>query len=179
MERPRFQFIKRNNSDSRETKIIHQFDGRAMPLEPRILEQCAQELSKNFKSLDFDYVIGFAEGGLIPAFSVAQSLRKPLLCSYRVRMILSNEITFSEPHSAIPDHYLYGLRENDRVVIIEDEITTGRTILNAVDALNRSNVKVIGLGSFLLNNLDMNNYSIIKDQIPNFYHLFKIGENFE
>ena len=41
-----------------------------------------------------------------------------------------NEIHFIEPHSERKNHYIYGLRSGDKVVIIDDEVTTGSTFLN-------------------------------------------------
>jgi len=174
MKRPYIRFIDRNNSDKRKKKIVHPFDGRGMPLDYKILNEGAKELSHKFRRTKFDYVIGFAEGGLIPAFSIAQSLKKPLICSYRVRMHLPNEISFSEPHSAIPDHYIYGLKRGDRVLIIEDEITTGTTIVNAMVSLREKGVDVVGVGAFILNKLNGKGYNQIRKDVGKFFYLFKV-----
>jgi adenine/guanine phosphoribosyltransferase-like PRPP-binding protein len=98
-----------------------------------------------------DYVVGFPEGGALPAFAFAQITERPLVLSTRLRLSLSPVISFEEPHTSIGvTHHLHGLREGDRVVIIEDEVTSGRTLVNAVRALRGAGVQVDDVGVLLV-----------------------------
>jgi orotate phosphoribosyltransferase len=59
-------------------------------------------------------------------------------------------IAFVEPHSSIgKTHYLHGLSRGDRVVIVEDEVTTGRTLLSAARALREAGVAISQAGALL------------------------------
>ena len=45
---------------------------------------------------------------------------------------------------------MQGLRPSDRVVIIEDEVTTGRTVISAVRAMRRAGVQITDVGAVLV-----------------------------
>ncbi|MGK0289992.1 MAG: adenine phosphoribosyltransferase [bacterium] len=139
------QWVERLNTDSRKYKLIHGLDGRGIPLQSESILEYAKKLAQQIQSLEYDYIIGFAEGGLIPAFALAQITGKPFLGSYRVRLDMPDEIHFTEPHSARPYHYVYGLKPGDRVLLVEDEITTGSTSQNAILSLEKNNISVAGL----------------------------------
>jgi adenine phosphoribosyltransferase len=95
----------------------------------------------------FNYVVGFPEGGVVPAFAFAQAIDRPVILSSRLQLEREPVISFEEPHSPLgTTHYLYGLRPGDSVVIIEDEVTTGRTVINAVRALRASGIRVGQVG---------------------------------
>ena len=67
-----------------------------------------------------DYVLGFPEGGVIPAFAFAHLVDRPLVLSTRFVLEGPGVISFEEPHSGLgKTHYIRGLREGDRVVVIE------------------------------------------------------------
>lgn len=144
------RLTERNNKDTKKFKIVHPFDGRVMDLQHSILERCALELSKCLNFEDVDYVIGFAEGGLIPAYAVAKVMNIPFKGSYRVRLHELNEISFIEPHSMRAEHYVYGIESGSKVVIIEDEITTGRTLKSAILAFIAKGIIVNDIGTYIL-----------------------------
>lgn len=150
-EKPELYVVERNNKDSKKHKIIHPFDGRLIPLEPRRLRAASEELAAKLNLDGVEYIVGFAEGGVLSAYGVSEVTGIPLVCSYRVRLKALNEITFQEPHSERATHYIYGLKNGNRVIIIEDEITTGSTLLNAVRQFSVSGVLVRDIGTFVLN----------------------------
>ena len=162
--------LERNNGDTKKYKIIHPFDGRVIPLEPKILRAEAQNLTNKLTLKDVNYILGFAEGGLLSAYAVAEVTNLPFIGSYRVRLKTEHEIHFTEPHSARADHYIYGLRSGDKVVIIEDEITTGSTLLSALESLEKSNITVVDIGAFILaGNFDLSLISSRGYNIKNLY----------
>ena len=131
-------------------QIAHRLDGRYGPMDPRELAPHVRDLAAAIDTADVDYVLGFPEGGVIPAFAFAQAVGLPLIISTRLRMALPGAVSFEEPHSGLGTaHYLHGLHEGDRVVIVEDEVTTGRTIVNAVRALRQSGVHISRVGAVL------------------------------
>ena len=130
--------------------IVHRLDGRSVAMDPKELLSLARELAMDIDMGGVDYVVGFPEGGVLPAFAVAQIVDRPLLLSTRLHLMLAPAISFEEPHTLLgTTHYLHGLRAAHRVVIIEDEVTTGRTIINAVRALRAAGVHVRDVGVLL------------------------------
>jgi len=143
--------VERNNNDLRKDKIIHPFDGRVIPLNPTLLKQHAEALAEKLNLEGVDYILGFAEGGLISAYAISEVTNIPFIGSYRVRLKLDNEIHFQENHSERANHFIYGLHPNDKIVIIEDEITTGQTLINVIAQLQLRHIEVQDIGVYALN----------------------------
>jgi len=130
--------------------LVHPLDGRWGGLHPRDLTGFVGELASAIDTASVDFVLGFPEGGLVPAFAFAQAIDRPLILSTRLRLQGEPVITFEEPHSPQgTSHYLHGVRAGSTVIIIEDEITTGRTTVNAVRALRAAGVRVDHVGVLL------------------------------
>ena len=127
--------------------IVHCLDGRAEGLKTRELTAFVRELTLAIETSSIDYVVGFPEGGTLPAFVFADLVDRPLVLSTRLRLAIEPAISFEEPHSRLgTTHWVHGLRKGDRVVIVEDEVTTGRTLTNAVRALRSAGVHVRDVG---------------------------------
>jgi adenine/guanine phosphoribosyltransferase-like PRPP-binding protein len=131
-------------------QLAHRFDGRYEPMNPKELVPLLVELAAAIDVSGVDYILGFPEGGVIPAFAFAQIVDRPLILSTRLALDPPRTISFEEPHSGLgTTHYIRGLHEGDHVVVIEDEVTTGRTVINAVRALRRSGVRIDTVGALL------------------------------
>jgi len=150
MRRKNIFLVERNNADKKKYKIIHPFDGRLIPLRPEVLKENSKRLADKLDWGRSNYIVGFAEGGILSSYGVAEVTGIPLIGSYRVRLVVDNEIHFTEPHSTRADHYVYGLKNGDRIVIVEDEITTGSTLLSALEEFERNGVIVDDIGAFIL-----------------------------
>lgn len=130
--------------------LVHGLDGRLRGMRPRELSAFVRDLAAVIDTSRVDYVLGFPEGGTLPAFAFADLVDRPLVVSTRLRLQIDPAISFEEPHSRLgPTHWLFGLRAGDRVVIIEDEVTTGRTVVNAVRALRDAGVLVRDVGTLI------------------------------
>jgi len=131
-------------------QLTHALDGRYQPLRPSELVAVVRELAAGLNMRGIDYVLGFPEEGVVPAFAFAHLVGRPLVLSTRFVLEGSGTISFDEPHSGLGrTHYIQGLRADDRVVIIEDEVTTGRTLVNAVRALRQAGVRIDAAGALL------------------------------
>jgi adenine/guanine phosphoribosyltransferase-like PRPP-binding protein len=117
-------------------------DGRYGAMSPSELRESIATLIPRVNLTDVDYVVGIPEGGLIPAYEFASSCNLKLVLASHSQPASAEAIKFYEPHS-IPDRsakYIYGLRRDSRVIIVEDEVTTGRTVRNCVGALRNAGI---------------------------------------
>ena len=116
-------------------------------------------IQKNFESID--YIAGVATGAIAHGIMVAESLKKPFIY-VRAK---------AKKHGRKNQIEGY-LKTNKNVVVVEDLISTGKSSLNAIDAIKNNGGNVIGLISiftydfFNLNNLNipyfaLSNYSTL------------------
>jgi adenine phosphoribosyltransferase len=120
----------------RRAQLGTSLDGRYGAMDMARLEQAIATLVRSVEDRDLNYVIGIPEGGLVPAYAFARQagLRPVFATSYRPAD--APFLVFQEEHDdALGARYLYGLQPVDRVVIVEDEVTSGRTAVNCVRAL--------------------------------------------
>ena len=132
-------------------QLVQPLDGRYGAMEPAAAARMAQQLLAGIDTTGIDLVLGIPEGGTIPAFAVAAAAGLPLALATRTVVDRHDRIVFEEPH--VPDMPLfsfYGLTPGTRVMIVEDEVTSGRTIVNAVLALRRAGIDVRAVATFIL-----------------------------
>jgi len=128
-------------------QIAHRLDPRYGAMRPAELLPLIQELAAAIDTSAVDCVLGFPEGGVLPAFAFAQLVGRPLILSTRLRLDLPGGIAFTSCQGT--DHFVHGLAPGHRAVIVEDEVTTGQTIASAVRALRSAGVRVDDVGTLL------------------------------
>jgi orotate phosphoribosyltransferase len=132
-------------------QLAHRLDGRYEPMSPAELTGLVKELVRSIDVSATDAVLGLPEGGVAPAFVFAQLTDRPLILSTRLQLALPGGVSFEEPHSGLgTTHQIYGLRGGGRIVLIEDEVTTGRTVINVVRALRKAGIRINEVGSLLV-----------------------------
>jgi adenine phosphoribosyltransferase len=132
--------------------ITHRLDGRSGAMDPGELAAAMRELADIMDVEAVDYVLGFPEGGSVPAFAFAQVVGRPLVLSTRLDFTVPGApaIAFRVAHSPIGrSHHIHGLKRGDRVVIVEDEVTSGGTLLSAVRALRAAGVRISQAGALM------------------------------
>jgi adenine phosphoribosyltransferase len=132
--------------------ITHRLDGRSGAMDPGELAAAVRKLADLMDIEAVDYVLGFPEGGSVPAFAFAQVIGRPLVLSTRLDFTLPGipEIVFRVPHSPIgKSHHIHGLEPGDRVVIVEDEVTSGGTLVSAVRALRAAGMRISQVGALM------------------------------
>ena len=141
--------IKQNGTPT----ITHPLAGRYGAMDPRELMAAVRVLARAMDLRDVDYVLGFPEGGSVPAFAFAEHVGRPLILSTRLEFSLAGvaPIAFREPHSSVgKSHYIHGLVPGDRVVIMEDEVTSGGTLVSVTRALRAAGVHISQVGALLV-----------------------------
>jgi len=126
--------------------------------------QCAQLMSKPSKAIklcsslsekikntfgDFDIILSPAMGGIIVGYEIGKLLNKETIFSERVDGQFKLRRDFS-------------IKKNQKVLIIEDVITTGKSILECAKLVNEREAVIIGYACLIDRS---NGKSLIKEQI--------------
>ena len=126
--------------------------------------QCAQLMSKPSKAIklcnslsekikntlgDFDIILSPAMGGIIVGYEIGKLLNKETIFSERVDGQFKLRRDFS-------------IKKNQKVLIIEDVITTGKSILECAKLANEREAVIIGYACLIDRS---NGKSLIKEQI--------------
>lgn len=130
------------NVDGCHRHMSHPLNGRFRPLDHGVLERLVEAVATAVDVRRVDYVVGFPEGGSVPAYAFARRIGRPLVVSSTLAVRLP-VVSFTVTDSVQPPtKHIYGLAAGDRVVILEDEITTGRTVIAAARALRAAGVEI-------------------------------------
>lgn len=123
--------------------LLHPFNGRFHPVDHAALEHLVRSLAQRIDVASVEYVLGFPEGGSIPAYAFGRLVDRPVILASRMPLDIADAITFEQPQAGLgKTHYVYGLKAGNRVMIVEDELTNGRTAVNAVRALRRAGIVI-------------------------------------
>ena len=88
-------------------------------------------------------MLGFPEGGSVPAYAFGRAVGRPVILASRLPLDLPDRVAFEQPQANLgTTHYVYGLKPGDRAMIFEDELTNGHTAVNAVRALRRAGIEI-------------------------------------
>lgn len=101
---------------------------------PHLASKLAKEIAKNFN--DIDVVVSPAIGGIIIGYAVANELNCRMIFTEREM----GEMVLRRNFSIKPD---------ERVLIVEDVITTGGSVKEVIDVVNRNRGKVVGVASLI------------------------------
>lgn len=99
---------------------------------PDIVETLAKELAQQLKDIDFDTIVAPAIGAVIFGYEVAKQSKKRNLFVERKDGIMQLRRGYS-------------LKKGERVVIVEDVITTARTIFETKEAIKDFDCEVKGV----------------------------------
>tara|TARA_B100000609_G_C17118672_1_gene383707 strand:- start:370 stop:951 length:582 start_codon:yes stop_codon:yes gene_type:complete len=126
--------------------------------------QCAQLLSKPNKAnkicaslsekirkiiKNFDLILSPAMGGIIVGYEIGKILKKETIFSERVNGEFKLRRGFS-------------IKQNQKVLIVEDVITTGKSSLECSELVKKSGASIVGFACIIDRS---NGNSLIKDQI--------------
>lgn len=105
---------------------------------PKVTEKLCKQIAKHFKSKKVDVVLGAAIGGIILAYETAKQLG--------VRGIF-----MEREEGKLKLRRGFDIKEGERVLIVEDIVTTGGSVMELIEEL-RANYKCEIVGTGLLIN---------------------------
>ena len=114
---------------------------------PKVVEKLGQSLAKKLEGIEFDTIISPAIGAIIMGFETAKQADKRFLFVERKDGVLQLRRD-------------YCLVEGEKVVIVEDVITTARTINETLDAIKEFNAEVVSVACIVDRTKGQTPYSI-------------------
>ena len=99
---------------------------------PKVVETLAEEIAKKLKNTDFDTIVAPAIGALIIGYETAKQCGKRNLFVERKdgKLQLRRD---------------YKLKKGEKIIIVEDVITTARTINETIEAVKSFEPEIIGV----------------------------------
>jgi orotate phosphoribosyltransferase len=103
---------------------------------PEYVEILCQKLASLFKDDKIEVVVGPTTGGVIVAYEVAKNLK--------TRSIFAE----SEGESRVFKRG-FSLKKGERVLIVDDILTTGKSVNEVIDLVKKNDGEIIGIGLLL------------------------------
>lgn len=101
--------------------------------DPALLEPIAREIAQAFASAQPTIVVSAAVGGILLGYEVARAL--------------GTKAIFVEKENGAPAlRRNFELRAEDRVLIVEDVVTTGKSVNEVLDLVYESGATIVGVG---------------------------------
>lgn len=100
---------------------------------PKYSEMISKELADKFSDIDVDVVVGPALGGIILAYEVSRQMGVPNMFAERD----AGQLTFRRGFEINP---------GDKVLIVEDVVTTGGSVVEVMDAVREAGGEVVAVG---------------------------------
>ena len=138
---------KRENNNKRKYLVVNRKQGKHIPVSPKealgMFRALADELKKEYKDTPM-LLAGFAETATAIGALAAIELNSYYIQTTREKISGVNFLHFSEAHSHATEQKLVRddldrvIGKVGRIVFIEDEVTTGNTILSAIDKIKET-----------------------------------------
>jgi len=129
--------------------INHQVD-------PLLMDACGKELAMRFKDIGATKILTAEISGIAPAVSAAFHLKLPVVYARKHKPITMPDevyLTLSPSHTKgrmveliISPEYLGG---GERIIIIDDFLATGATILGLVRLAQTAGATIVGIGTLI------------------------------
>jgi orotate phosphoribosyltransferase len=105
--------------------------------DPALLEPVARAIADRFRSLQPTVVVGSAVGGILLAYEVARQLGTKAIFVEKEQGVAALRRGFT-------------LRPDDRALLVEDVLTTGLSVREAIAVVRDRGAQIVGLGIIVL-----------------------------
>lgn len=138
---------KRENNKKRNYLVVNKLQGKHIPVSPSRAFEMFDELAGILKEKYLNkklLLIGFAETATAIGAEIAVKLNAEYIQTTREIIPDVSYLYFSEAHSHATEQKLVkedmdaAVKNAQQIIFIEDEVTTGNTILNIVDILEKT-----------------------------------------
>jgi xanthine phosphoribosyltransferase len=125
-------------------------------VDPMLMDACGKEFAKRFAKLGATKVLTAEISGIAPALTTALHLGLPIVYARKTKPITMPDqvyLTLAPSHTKgrmveliVSPEYLAG---GERVIIIDDFLASGATILGLVRLAEAAGAKVVGIGALI------------------------------
>ncbi len=146
--------------------INHQVD-------PALMDTCGKELAARFKDIGATKILTAEISGIAPAVATAYHLKLPVVYARKHKPVTMPDevfLTLSPSHTKgrmveliISPEYLGG---GERIVIIDDFLATGATILGLVRLTQTAGSTVVGIGALIEKNFEGGRDALAHLRVP-------------
>jgi adenine phosphoribosyltransferase len=132
--------------EARDVRVVHELDGITAPVTADRLAQVGAALWQAHRDLpdhaEPDLLFGLDAGGIPPTLAVAAASGLPYQLAWKLDLALPNKAVFHEPHARRVEVFSYAAVAGLRVVLVDDEVTTGSTLANLTAVLRAAGAVV-------------------------------------
>lgn len=129
--------------------INHQVD-------PQLMDACGQEFARQFREIGATKILTAEISGIAPALTTAKHMGLPVVYARKQKPVTMPDrvfLTLSPSHTKgsmieliVSPEYLAG---GERVLIIDDFLATGATILGLVRLAQTAGAQIVGIGTLI------------------------------
>lgn len=182
-ERDLVKIAKRENNSKRNYLVVDPLQGKHVPVEPskalNLFKSLASKLQGKYEGERL-LLIGFAETATAIGAQAAITLVTKYIQTTREVIPDVSYLFFSEEHSHATEQKLVKddidrvINETDRIVFVEDEVTTGNTIMNIIRIIRREYQRKIKFAvASLLNGMTEEYLKIYQEEEIDLHYLVK------
>ncbi len=174
---------KRENNTKRRYLVVNKLQGKHIPVDPRKSLAMFIELAQQVKKAYADekiLLVGFAETATAIGSAIAAETGTRYIQTTRENIPNAEYLFFSEQHSHATEQKLVKndidavINDIDRIVFVEDEVTTGNTILNIISIIEKTySVKINFSVAALINGMDENSAAVYAERGITAHYLVK------
>ena len=146
--------------------INHQVD-------PQLMNECGRELARRFASVGATKVLTAEISGIAPALMTALHLELPIVYARKHKPVTMPDqvfLTLSPSHTKgvtvemiVSPEYL---RQQERVLIVDDFLASGQTILGLVRLAQAAGATVVGVGAVIEKTFEGGRAALSSLQVP-------------
>lgn len=141
----------------RDVRIVHELDGLRDIVRPSDLSRVGNELwqlvADGLGDRRPSLILGLDAGGILPAVAVSQASGIPFRLAWKLDLDLPDKKVFYEVHARRTEVFVYGDLTDETVLIVDDEVTSGATVISLVQLLQDAGATVLGT-AVLVEDLD-------------------------
>ncbi|KXO16623.1 orotate phosphoribosyltransferase [Clostridiales bacterium KA00134] len=104
--------------------------------DPKKAEEVMEEIKKQVEDLNLDVIVGPAMGGVLPAYELARQLKVISMFTEREEGVVKLRRGFQ-------------IKPGQRVLVSEDVVTTGKSSLEAIRAIEALGAEVLGISCII------------------------------
>jgi xanthine phosphoribosyltransferase len=142
-------------------------------VDPVLIDACGRELADRFRTLGATKVLTAEISGIAPAVTTALHLRVPLVYARRSRPVTMPDqvlLTVAPSHTRgqmveliVSPEYL---RPGDRLLIVDDFLATGQTILGLAQLAKAAGAAVVGVGAVIEKRFEGGRKALVPLAVP-------------